>query len=358
LSSRAPVGVVPLLLCCLTISAGLARGAPAPRTHALSDGTPAGPTISSVPPVIYIGDNFLIEGSGFTGGSVVNFFVATSNGAINFGPFTPASVKVDSLVAFLPIWVSQGEGVASVEVVNTDQGHIASNAMLTYVQGDPTLGLPSLTGINGAGLSPTSIEPGVAVANVEAVLTPGTTVTLTGAGFDTVNGVGINLFCGCPGGSVGPFFVYAGTAGFSTNSVSFALPTEAAGGPTTGPGSFQVVNMGNFYASAAVSIPIGAQISVRAVTQSGSTVTVDGTGFSALTVINLFNLQSGTVVNLGGLNSTGSPNIALTVTSGTEMSFVLPAATVLGPAYVQALNPPFIPFSSSGNDPGGAFTVM
>ena len=30
----------------------------------------------------------------------------------------------------------------------------------------------------------------------------------------------------------------------------------------------------------------------------------------------------------------------------------------MGRAYVQALNPPFIPFSSSGNDPNGAFILL
>ena len=32
-------------------------------------------------------------------------------------------------------------------------------------------------------------------------------------------------------------------------------------------------------------------------------------------------------------------------------------AAVAGPSYVQALNPPFVPFTSSGSGPGGAFTL-
>jgi hypothetical protein len=352
-SSRASVCIVSMLAFSLILRSNLIMGASPPH----SDAAPAGPSISSVPPVIYVGDNFLIEGSGFTLGAVVNFFVATSSGAVNFGPLTPVSDTPDSLLAYVPISVAQGEGVGSIQVVNTDEGHIGSNTLLTFIQGDPTLGLPSLTAINGTELSPTSIETGVALANVETVVAPGTTVTLSGSGFDTVNGVGINLFCTCPGGNAGPFYVPPGTPGLTADSVSFALPSGAAA-PATGPGAFEVVNLGNFYGSAGVSVPIGARVSVSAVTQSGSTVTISGTGFSSLTVINLFNFQASGVVNLGGLDSSGNPNIALTLVNDTEMMFVLPADATAGPAYIQAINPPFIPFSSSGNDAGGAFTVM
>jgi len=84
----------------------------------------AGPAITSLPPVVYIGDNFLIQGSGFTSGSVVNFFVATAGGPINFGALVPTDLLPDQMMAFLPLTVTQGEGVASVQVVNTDEGHI------------------------------------------------------------------------------------------------------------------------------------------------------------------------------------------------------------------------------------------
>jgi hypothetical protein len=83
-------------------------------------------------------------------------------------------------------------------------------------------------------------------------------------------------------------------------------------------------------------------------------VTVDGTGFSMLTVINLFNTRSGKTVNLGGLNSHGTPKILYTSISSTEFTFTVPGDAVAGPAYIEALNPPFVPFTSSGNDPCGA----
>ncbi len=46
---------------------------------------PGAPFISSLPQVILAGALFIIQGSGFTPGSRVNFFVATSSGSINAG---------------------------------------------------------------------------------------------------------------------------------------------------------------------------------------------------------------------------------------------------------------------------------
>jgi hypothetical protein len=364
-----------LLLSGLTFWTGVARGqvqrGEAPP-HAVGEAGSdfAGPSISAIcklsarnpcalPAVIYVGDNFVIQGSGFTSGSVVNFFVPTSAGPQNFGPLIPSSENLGPpsypcppdqtcLLAFVPISVTQGEGAAGVEVVNTDESHIQSNTALAFLQGDASLGLPSLTAINGVALSPTSIDPGVALANVETVVSPSASVTLTGAGFDVVDGVGIDLFCDCPGGKVGPFLLYPGNPGLSASTLTFTLPSGTFG-PATGPGAFRVTNLGKYFGSAAVSVPIGARIAVNGVAETGSAVTVFGAGFSSLTV------QGGAVVNLGGLNPDGSPIIPINFDSDSQISFSLPAGAVAGPAYVQALNPPFIPFTSSGNDPGGAF---
>jgi hypothetical protein len=310
-----------------------------------------------LPPIIYVGNTFLLQGSGFTPGSVVNLFVASSGGAINFGPIDPTNILPDSMMAFVPLSVTQGEGVTSVQVVNTDEGHVLSNTLTALLQGDAAAGLPSLTGINSVGLSATSVDPDIAVANVEAVVSGGATVTLSGSGFDVANGVGVDLFCDCPGSKVGPFFLMPGNPGLSPGSLIFSLPS-GAGAPGTGPGALQVTNLGNLAKSAAVSVPVGALISVSSVSQTGSTVTVNGTGFSTLTVINLFNAQDGVVVNLGGVNSDGTPKIPLTLDSDQQLTLTLPASAIAGPSYVQALNPPFIPFTSSGSAPGGIFTVM
>jgi hypothetical protein len=315
-----------------------------------------GPSISSLPPIIYVGDSFSIQGSGFSPGSVVNFFVPTSSGLVNSGPIIPTALLPDSMMAFVPTTVMQGEGVAGVQIVNTDQDHAFSNTALALLQGDPATGLPSLTAINGAGLSPTSVDPDIAVANVETVITPAAPVTLAGSGFDVVNGVGVDLFCDCPGGKVGPFFLLPGNPGLGSGSLTFPV-ASGPGAPGTGPGAFQVTNLGNGSKSAAVSVPIGARISISRVSQSASSVTVDGAGFSSLTVINLFNLQAGTVVNVGGLNPDGSPKIPLAIASDRQFGFTLPTG-ISGPAFVQALNPPFIPFTSTGNDPGGAFDAI
>jgi hypothetical protein len=80
---------------------------------------------------------------------------------------------------------------------------------------------------------------------------------------------------------------------------------------------------------------------------------VDGTGFSSLTVINFFNAQKGGGVNLGGLTAAGAPRIPIKLVSSTRFTFTRPA----GAAFVQTLNPPCVPFTSSGNDPCGAFTL-
>jgi hypothetical protein len=348
-----------LLLSALIACLGVARGADQKHTPALDAPAQdeAGPVITTLPPIIYVGDNFTVGGTGFTPASVVNFFVATSSGAVNYGPLVPGANLADSLITFVPTFVSQGEGVASVVVIDTDEGHIQSNAMLALLQGDAAEGLPSLTKINGVGLSPTSVDPGVALANIETVVSQGATVTLTGSGFDPVNGVGIDLFCDCPGGKIATIMLGPGDPGFATDSLTVTLPS-AASGLATGPGAFRVTNMGNFFASAAVSVPIGAPIAISEVSQAGSTVTVTGAGFSDLTVINFFNLQAGEVVNLGGLNASGTALIPINLISDTEISFSVPAGAVSGPAYVQALNPPFIPFTSSGNASAGAFEVI
>ena len=108
-----------------------------------------------------------------------------------------------------------------------------------------------------------------------------------------------------------------------------------------------------------ISAVIGSQVTISNVSQVITTITVTGTGFSTLSVINFFNLQGMTVVNFGGFDSAppNLPNLPLNFVNETEFTFTVPAGAVTGPAFVEVLNPPFIPFSSSGNDPDGAFTL-
>ena len=127
----------------------------------------------------------------------------------------------------------------------------------------------------------------------------------------------------------------------------------------TGPANVQVVNSpysGNVQSNS-VSAVVGARPTITSVSLAGNEVTVLGTGFSCLSVINLFNTQGAGVVNLGGLNGSGQRVIPLQFMSPTELRFDIPAGAQSGLAFVEVLNPPFIPYSSSGNDPDGAFVI-
>jgi hypothetical protein len=74
-------------------------------------------------------------------------------------------------------------------------------------------------------------------------------------------------------------------------------------------------------------------------------------------VINFFNTQSGGALNLGGLTAGASRQSPLTPVNSNPFRFTLPVGTVKSASYAQALNPPFVPFTSSGSDPGGAFIL-
>ncbi len=324
------------------------------------------PSIASVSNPIFVGDSFTITGTGFTAGSVANFFVATASGPVNFGPLDHSAQTSTSLT--IPVPTSKvaalGEGVVSIVVINTDQGYTQSNPMTAQLFGDKADGFPNLTTVNGAGLAATSTNPSFATDNVETVVVQNHAVTLGGSGFDTVHGVAIDLFCDCSGGKISPLFLNPGNTGLTSTALTFTLPAAAV----TGPGSFVISNAGvkgdYTIKSNAVSVPIGARVTVSSVTQSGCTVTVKGSGFAvttpgvpAFTVINLFNRHSGGVINLGGLSG-GVPKIPLDVTTAEQFTFNLAATGfVPGPSYVQVLNPPFLPFTSSGNTPNGAFAA-
>jgi hypothetical protein len=103
--------------------------------------------------------------------------------------------------------------------------------------------------------------------------------------------------------------------------------------------------------SNAVSVPLGPRITVTDVNQSGETLTVDGTGFSTLTVISLFNAQTGREVNLGGLKPDGTPKIPLTLINSTEFTVTRPADAVAGPAFVEAFIRPSWPSPAAATTP-------
>jgi outer membrane protein assembly factor BamB len=325
------------------------------------------PSIGSISNPVIVGVPLTISGSGFTAGSVANFFVATAAGGVNFGPLTPSAHSATSLTVPVPIAkvTTVGQGVVGVVVVNTDQGFTQSNLATAQLLGDTRAGFPNLLKINGVGLAATSTDPSYAADNVETVVMQNHAVALGGIGFDTAHGVAIDLFCDCPGGKIPTIFLNPGALGLTPTLLGFTLPTNAV----TGPGSFVISNRGakGDYAikSNAVSVVVGARVTVSGVKQTGCRVAVNGTGFAVsgaglppFTVINLFNRQRGAAVNLGGLNPAGNPKIALNVASANQFTFSLSGAGVVpGASYVQVLNPPFVPFTSSGNTANGAFTA-
>jgi hypothetical protein len=182
------------------------------------------------------------------------------------------------------------------------------------------------------------------VAHVDTVLSKGAAVTIVGTGFNRPR---LNLYTAT--GNLGPL---SPLAGGTATTIRVTVPASAP----TGPATFQAVNApysGNVISNA-VSAVVGAAPAITSVSVVGQTITVTGAGFSVLSVINLFNKQGTTVVNLGGFGP-GGPAIPLALINDTQFTFVRPAGAVAGPAFVEVLNPPYIPFSSSGSDPDGAF---
>jgi hypothetical protein len=308
-----------------------------------------------------VGSNLIIDGGGFTRASVVNFFVATATGAVNAGPLKPATFLPGQLIVPLAADISQGEGFVTLQVVNVDQGYATSNSFGALLEGSAAAGLPSITGINNAAIAADSVDPAVALANVHTVIPLGVPFPISGAGFDVIHGVAVDLFCDCIGGKVGPCFLNPGNPGLSPSRLTLAIPLAWANPPVIGPGALRVSNKGSVglyaKASAAVSAPLGVRITLLKVTQAARTISVTGGGFAKATVINFFNTQRSAVVNLGGLKADGSPRIALTFIDSTRFSFTVPASAVPGRSYVQAINPPFVSFASSDNAPAGAFIL-
>jgi sugar lactone lactonase YvrE len=305
--------------------------------------TNSGPTVvlDPISSPIVVGDYVALTGSGFTAGSRIKMFVATSSGPVDAGTFQANPWNSGILYWNVSPSIPLGAGFATVYIVNTDQGFIRSASQSQLLFGNAAVNIPTIRRINGVDLR--AFDARIPVANVETVVPQGATVAIEGTGF---NNPLVNLFTSA--GNKGPL---TPRPGGTATRIDVDIPADAP----TGPGSFQVVNnpyTGNVRSNA-VSVPIGAQLSISAITQSGSTITVDGTGFSTLSVINFFNGGN----NLGG-NSGGHARIPLTIVSANRFTFSVPAGAVSGPAYVQVINPPYIPFASTGNDPDGGFNLI
>jgi sugar lactone lactonase YvrE len=312
------------------------------RVTRLAVDGPAAVVLDPLANPLLIGGWNAFTGSGFTPGSVVVVFVATSTGSTKYGPYPVHSQTAGSLIWFLPE-IPAGAGFATVQVINTDQGFIGSNWQGQLLYGSAERGLPTIMAVNGVALNPA--DPSVPVANISVVVPQNSVVTIDGTGFSSPVLV---LFSSDPASAV-----MEPLPGGTSTRFQALIPA----GVPTGPGVFRVVNRPTFRESGAVSTSIGKRISLASVSQTGTTVTVTGEGFSTLTVISLFNRHGTTVVDLGGLTAGGQPKIPLTLVSSQMFTFQVPADAQTGAAFVQALNPPFIAFSSSGNSPNGGFII-
>jgi sugar lactone lactonase YvrE len=295
--------------------------------------------LDPIPSPVVVGSFVSLSGSGFTAGSRIMVFVATAEGPVAYGPYTPNNWSAGYLVWLVDPEIRLGNGFGTFMVVNTDQGYVQSNTQSQLLYGSWIT--PTITMVNGVALRPA--DPTIPTANVETVVSQGATVTLTGMGFSNTL---VNLFTAA--GNKGPLTPLPGA---TPTQIQVVVPPDAP----TGPGSFQAVNSpytGNVLSNA-VSVPIGALVTISHVSLSGDVVTVTGTGFCSLTVINLFAPTASGVQNLGGLNGSGSSNIPLTIDSPTQFHFTRPGAALAGVAYVMAINPPFIAYSSSGVGPSG-----
>ncbi|MBK7971806.1 MAG: hypothetical protein IPK07_00340 [Deltaproteobacteria bacterium] len=294
---------------------------------------------------IHLGERNYVPGSGFTAGTVIMMYVAGPSGATPYGPFAPESIQADYLYFSPPLSVPLGNGFASLVAINTDQGYAKSSPACVNLVGPDFGNPPSIWAIDGVSLA----EPDCAVpfAYIRATLTPGQPVEVSGAGFDQPRA---SLFTSV--GSLGPLDP---AFGWREYAATFTTPANAP----VGPASVQVVSApySGIASSNAVLVAVGEPIAIDGVTVNGATITVSGHGFSTGAVINLFNAQGGTVVNLGGLDSGGAPLVPLTSVTPTSFQFQRPAGAVAGKAFVEVLNPPFIPVTSTGNDPDGAFDL-
>ncbi len=192
-------------------------------------------------------------------------------------------------------------------------------------------------------------------------------VIITGRGFDAKNGLAVGVFCPCPGsGQIGPFFFNPGNPDFDSSRIILRISRAGGGRLPVGSGFLEVRNKGKDGSYSEISnhvwVALGTPLRVRHVYQSGALIRVEGSGFEALTRINFYKskfpfYQPSLPLNLGGVDAAGKPKIPLTMDGDTRFTFKVPADALPGEWYVEAVNPPFLPFSSSYTDPGGAFVL-
>ena len=137
-------------------------------TATIAAGTPV---ILSVPKAVQVGASFTITGTGFTAGSVVNFFVATATGPVNKGPLTPgARTLPTSLTVDVPDTIHPRPGLCVDAGGQYRQGlHCPPTWPPRCCKARPRPGSRPSPDINGIGLAATSSDPNFATNNVETV---------------------------------------------------------------------------------------------------------------------------------------------------------------------------------------------
>ena len=302
-----------------------------------------------------VGAPLVITGAEITPGTVARVFINTAQGPRDVTPngLPPTSTTPVRWEGALP-WpwpvapphdYDMGVGFLSVHLVRTDRGYDRSNDVTRVLTGNAAFGVPGLRGLDTL-VSPTSWDPHVAIPNVERVYPPG---GLTYAGgilphptATVVNVFGANGNC-APAGGVIP-------TNLGADWLAFVVPADCP----VGPGAFQLVDTTTGRASNIVSAPLGEPVDVSSVAISGTGVAVTGTGFNRTTVVNLFARDAaGALVNFGGSDAAGHPRIAVAVIDSHTLAFDLPVGTRSGACFVEALNPPFIEFTSSQSRPPG-----
>lgn len=300
---------------------------------------------SALDPTLRTATPEAVLGHGFSAGTVLMLHVATPAGVVSYGPFQPSPWSESRLDFALPIGIELGNGFASLVAIDRNAGYRTSNPLCFNLVGPAGASPPTLARVAGVALA----APDCAVphAHVDTVLTPGATFTVHG---EHLREPRLNVFTAT--GNVGPLEPVGPPT--SMDAV-FALPNATAVGAST----LVLVNdpyEGNVSSNAVV-VSVGARIAVDAVTQEGDRIVVTGKGFAANTVLNLFNRQGGAAVNLGGLDGTGKPVLGLDVISPERIEVSRPPNAVPGPAFVQALNPPFLASTASQPTEAAAFEL-
>lgn len=315
---------------------------------ALEANASAAAALGVKPELVRVGSQVTFTGSGITPATRLHLELATSAGFLDVLPegLVASNTTETSWTGTVPAsWPSGvvpsdtlGQGYAAATLVRTDADDDVSNVQGVVLAGNPSLAVPTITGLGGVPLARSSWDERYRVANVEKVVETGKTLTIQGDGFGSAATTRVNLFH--TGGNCGPLTPSSATP----TQLEVSIPAKSC---VVGPGSIQVVNDVSHRASSAISVPLGAKLALASATVNGTTVTLKGAGFSSRTVLNLFAAVGGTVVNVGGLDETAAPRIPLTFVSATELRFTAPGNVDPGPADVELLNPPFLPYTTS-----------